>query len=169
MGESKKRWKFFRTRSGFGFKNLWTNRIPERIQSLSLRRRSLSCKRSRMSHSLFLIHLVKIRHFVTALLQAGHCSGYDTALLQVGQCSGYDTQLSTLRTQVRFAIGLCMCDTACRNLGRRCTYLSFFASKPCITVRVGATIQVCGDSNYMAAAFLLTKATYCYDWVRLPA
>ena len=32
------------------------------------------------------------------------------------RCSGYDTQLSTLRTRIRFADGLCICDTVCRNL-----------------------------------------------------
>ena len=69
---------------------------------LHLLTRSLSCKRSRTSHCLFLIHLVLIRHFVFAILQAE-------------QRSGYRAQLSTPRTHVRFTVGLCLCNTVCRN------------------------------------------------------
>ena len=36
----------------------------------------------------------------------------------------------------------------------------FFASKPCITFRVGAGMPALRDSNYVAAAFQLMKATY---------
>ena len=43
----------------------------------------------------------------------------------------------------------------------------FFALKPCITGwGIDASLR---DSNYVAAAFSFTKATYSYALVRLPA
>ena len=50
--------------------------------------------------------------------------------------------------------------------GRTCTEQYFIASKPCITVKVGAAMR---DNNYVAGAFSLTKVTYRYASVRLPA
>ena len=67
-----------------------------------------------------------MRHFVTALLQAAQCSGYRAQLPT--SASGFDSRLGYE----------CVMQYAGTEENAR-SYL-FFASKPCITVRVRAAM-----------------------------
>ena len=73
--------------------------------------------------------------------------------MQAAQCRGYHAQLPTSAPGFVSQLG-CECVMQYAETGKSMhEAIFFFASKPCITVRVGAAMPAWGDSNYVAAAF----------------